>query len=189
MGMDPKGFDEGNVQSFNRYEYANNNPEKFVDPDGRSPLLVLLAFGLIANEIATSDVPMIGGGLGKAGVSAAERLAANATVGKIGEAITRAELGAEKIAGEQITFITSTGQRTVADFVTKIEGVFGVVETKTGNAGLSAGQTQLKQDIENGVKVTPVGKNAEMAGLKPGQPTTIDSHVTDRIKVRGPTSE
>ena len=35
-GVDPKGFDQANLQSFNRYAYANNNPYKFVDPDGRS---------------------------------------------------------------------------------------------------------------------------------------------------------
>ena len=32
------GFTEGNIQSFNRYAYANNNPYKYVDPDGREVL-------------------------------------------------------------------------------------------------------------------------------------------------------
>jgi RHS repeat-associated protein len=36
MGVDPAGFSEANLHSFNRYAYANNNPYKFVDPDGRS---------------------------------------------------------------------------------------------------------------------------------------------------------
>jgi RHS repeat-associated protein len=35
MGVDPVGFRADNVHSFNRYAYANNNPYKFVDPDGR----------------------------------------------------------------------------------------------------------------------------------------------------------
>ena len=34
-GIDPVGFQEGNIHSFNRYAYANNNPYRFVDPDGR----------------------------------------------------------------------------------------------------------------------------------------------------------
>ena len=38
MGYDPAGFDEGNPGSFNRYGYGNNNPYKFVDPDGRTPV-------------------------------------------------------------------------------------------------------------------------------------------------------
>lgn len=40
MGVDPKPFDEENGFSFNRYTYANNNPYRYVDPDGRNPALV-----------------------------------------------------------------------------------------------------------------------------------------------------
>jgi hypothetical protein len=36
--MDPAGPQEGSIHSFNRYAYANNNPYKFIDPDGNSPL-------------------------------------------------------------------------------------------------------------------------------------------------------
>lgn len=39
-GIDPVGFKEGNLHSFNRYAYANNNPNRFVDPDGRCALLL-----------------------------------------------------------------------------------------------------------------------------------------------------
>ena len=76
MGVDPQGFDEKNLHSFNRYAYGNNNPYKYVDPDGHLPVFfLLLGIGLTANEIATSDVPMIGGGVAKTGVKAAEQLA------------------------------------------------------------------------------------------------------------------
>ncbi|MGH8487371.1 MAG: glycohydrolase toxin TNT-related protein, partial [Gammaproteobacteria bacterium] len=34
----PAGFDPQNPQSFNRYAYANNNPYRYVDPNGESPL-------------------------------------------------------------------------------------------------------------------------------------------------------
>jgi len=38
MAIDPVGFKEDSLQMFNRYAYANNNPYKYVDPDGNSPL-------------------------------------------------------------------------------------------------------------------------------------------------------
>lgn len=40
ISTDPIQFDEKNPHSFNRYAYANNNPYGFVDPDGRSPMLI-----------------------------------------------------------------------------------------------------------------------------------------------------
>lgn len=36
---DPVGFTASNPMMFNRYAYANNNPYKYRDPDGRSPVL------------------------------------------------------------------------------------------------------------------------------------------------------
>jgi len=34
LSIDPVGFTPQNTESFNRYTYANNNPYKYVDPDG-----------------------------------------------------------------------------------------------------------------------------------------------------------
>jgi RHS repeat-associated protein len=36
MSVDPKAFIESNLHSFNRYNYANNNPYKYTDPDGKA---------------------------------------------------------------------------------------------------------------------------------------------------------
>jgi RHS repeat-associated protein len=44
VSTDPKGFDEGSVHSFNRYAYANNNPFRFTDRDGRAPTPIDAAF-------------------------------------------------------------------------------------------------------------------------------------------------
>jgi RHS repeat-associated protein len=35
VSIDPAAFSQGNLHSFNRYAYANNNPYRFIDPDGR----------------------------------------------------------------------------------------------------------------------------------------------------------
>lgn len=39
--IDPAGVAPDNIHSFNRYAYANNNPYKYVDQDGRNPLLLI----------------------------------------------------------------------------------------------------------------------------------------------------
>jgi HNH endonuclease len=38
MGIDPVGVSDANIHSHNRYAYGNNNPYKFTDPDGNSPI-------------------------------------------------------------------------------------------------------------------------------------------------------
>jgi RHS repeat-associated protein len=48
ISKDPVGFDEANIHSFNRYAYANNNPNRYVDPDGRSATLTLCFGGPVA---------------------------------------------------------------------------------------------------------------------------------------------
>jgi len=45
-GVDPKDFSPENPNSFNRYAYANNNPYKYVDPDGKIADTVWDAFNL-----------------------------------------------------------------------------------------------------------------------------------------------
>lgn len=38
MSVDPESFKETNPKSFNRYAYSNNNPFRYVDPDGHEPV-------------------------------------------------------------------------------------------------------------------------------------------------------
>ena len=61
MGVDPAGFDEGNLHSFNRYAYGNNNPYKYVDPDGRMAvplvLLLIIGAGLTIHELTSTPAP------------------------------------------------------------------------------------------------------------------------------------
>ena len=56
MGVDANSFDPTSPATFNRYAYANNNPYKYVDPDGRASAL---ATGLAIFVVATGTVVYI----------------------------------------------------------------------------------------------------------------------------------
>jgi RHS repeat-associated protein len=65
LGVDPAGFDEGNVHSANRYAYGNNNPLKFKDHDGKQAAFIApLALAAAALYIAGSYKPSVLGGYG-----------------------------------------------------------------------------------------------------------------------------
>ncbi len=42
MAVDPVGFGESSFHSFNRYALVNNNPQKFIDPNGEAGFLALI---------------------------------------------------------------------------------------------------------------------------------------------------
>jgi hypothetical protein len=168
----------------NLYAYVGNDPVNNIDPTGE------MTKHLPGSRGCTIINGCLTGGMGpRSGLSGssrgtgntpsnikAERMAANAEKGAKGEAITKEKLG-DKVAGEQVSFKTSDGTRTRADFVTKDKGV---TETKTGDAKLSSGQEKLKSDIEAGREVTPVGANAQKAGLTPNEPTKMSCFKVDR---------
>ena len=131
MGIDPKEVDVDEVHSFNRYAYANNNPYKFVDPDGHSPLdVVFLAYdigklgvaiytgqgvGAALLDVGSSVVgvasPVPGTGQAIKAVRAAER-AVDAAKGAraLATGARQAEKGAEAAKGFRPDFVvTSSG--------------------------------------------------------------------------------
>jgi RHS repeat-associated protein len=47
MAVDPANFTEKNPHSFNRYAYGNNNPYRYVDPDGNVPVDTVIDAGFV----------------------------------------------------------------------------------------------------------------------------------------------
>jgi RHS repeat-associated protein len=58
LSMDPVEAQSGNLHSFNRYAFANNNPYKYTDPDGQIPIPIILYYGY---QAAVTLTPIVGG--------------------------------------------------------------------------------------------------------------------------------
>lgn len=54
MGVDPAGFDPGNLHSANRYAYGNNNPYRYRDIDGNAGIDWKNMFNIFSNPFAAT---------------------------------------------------------------------------------------------------------------------------------------
>ncbi len=63
MGVDPVDFQEDSLHSFNRYTYANNNPYKYVDPDGEFAFLAIPALQFAVAAVAAVSAGYVAKGV------------------------------------------------------------------------------------------------------------------------------
>jgi RHS repeat-associated protein len=129
MGIDPVGFNPNNIHTFNRYAYANNNPYKFVDSDGRDAVIVFSKTGGINITIPTT---FSGPGATSANVSAiksdiAARWSGTYTIN--GKATTvNVSIVDGPSNGKHNTITLTTGP-------TSLDSVKGASYVKNGNSG------------------------------------------------------
>ena len=69
IGVDPVGFQEDNLHSVNRYTYTNNNPYKYIDPDGNYAFLIQPMIYLVTALVAAVTINTAMKGVAQPGAS------------------------------------------------------------------------------------------------------------------------
>jgi RHS repeat-associated protein len=169
VSIDPAAFSQGNLQSFNRYAYANNNPYKFVDPDGRwvqalwgAPIgagtsivvQMVMSEGSVSERFNNVNWGQVGvatlAGAVSGGVSAIASTAASTSGAIVANAVGNAAVGAVATqASAQIDGRTASMAEVATGAATSglFSGVGAAIAAvpKIDARSASAGMTQIEQ--------------------------------------------
>ncbi|MGE8398337.1 MAG: RHS repeat domain-containing protein [Burkholderiales bacterium] len=163
LGVDPVDFQEGNLHSFNRFTYGNNNPVKYIDPDGKFPLLVLIPVVWSATGAVTS---------GAVSAGAQQMMAGQIRWGGVGGVLDAA--GDGLILGP--VFGASAAKGSGADVVKS-----GLSEARAARDALAAELAPLRgrapATVTGGYNV----KTGEVAARSCGGGLCAENHVVDAL--------
>ena len=182
MGVDPVGFQEDNIHSFNKYAYGNNNPYRYIDPDGRIPVLVYALYvasvrgsiwlaqrqagAIMAAEVAAGAAT----GAATGGISAAEGLAARGAGKLAKEGIYEFKQGAQTYCGQSCDIPRRLNEHMASGKLTPdMLSTLKTTEVLGGQTARELAEHRRIQQITGGIparfsdkvsnKVDPIGQN------------------------------
>ncbi len=143
-GIDPVDFVENNLHSFNRYTYGNNNPYKYVDPDGRAAFLLIPIVGWMATGAVISG-----------GVNAAGQYISNGEVRWSGIGGVADAAGDGAILGPVLGIVASrsaastaaAGEKSLPDSALVCRGGTCTAEKFSSGSGVTADSTGKLQGV------------------------------------------
>lgn len=182
LSIDPKEADPSDLHSLNRYAYANNNPNRYVDPDGNTP--VDLAFFAI-DAVRLGHAIFTGGDVKGAafdlGMSAVGVLS---PVPATGQVLKSARVGARVVEGVQAADraagvgMTAPGRVVIGENMERVRTAAQKLGAEAfEGAGMEANRAWLRSKRAQGYEVHDVGpdfarraKRAEQ-GVRPDSPS------------------
>ncbi len=166
LSTDPVAADPNSGGNFNRYWYANDNPYRYTDPDGRCPECIgaLIGGGLELTvqlfnpedraAYAAAGSALVHGHLGAAFRDAGPQLA------KVGVSAAAGALGAG-IAGKIGEVAGAVSQATTTTAVGKV--TVGTLVQISGNSAAGAGVNAAAKVGENAISGNPLGQGVSTA--------------------------